>query len=398
MTYDFGREVDRKATYDLKWNHSLTQANLHASIPEDFIPMWVADSDFACPAHVVKAMQTRAAKEIYGYCAPLPPFYDAVCWWQKERYGWIVEPTWITALPSVVSGLNIAIRTLTNEGDGVIIQSPVYDPFSSIVQRTSRKVISNTLLCTKGYYEMDYELLKRQAADPANKMLILCSPHNPVGRVWSEAELRRLADICLDNGVTIVTDEIHSDIVMKGYQHHPLLTLDEWYATHFIHLTAPSKTFNVPGLKMSLAIIPNTELKKAFDKTQLSMSLDVRNTFGLESVISCYTPESEPWLAAELEYIDGNLDLVEQFLKEKLPKITMRRPEGTFLCWLNCAAVGLPDMELIQKVAVEAGVICIPGTWFGEGGEHYLRLNIGCTRANLQKALERIAKVLTNLL
>lgn len=395
MIYDFDREVDRTDTYDLKWNRSLTEENLHAAVPTDFIPMWVADSDFACPSHVVEAIQTRAAKEIYGYCAPLPPFYDAVCWWQKRRYDWTIDSTWITALPTVIAGINISIRTLTNEGDGVIIQTPVYNPFATIISRTGRKVINNTLCCTNGRYEMDYDLLETQASDPSNKLLILCSPHNPVGRVWSEMELRRLADICISHDVTIVSDEIHSDIIMKGHKHYPLLTLDPQYAQQFIHLTSPSKTFNIPGLKISLAIIPNAELKKAFDNTQLAMSLDIKNTFGLEGVVSCYRPQSEPWLATELDYIQGNIDLVEQFLKDSLPQITMQRPEGTFLCWLNCTGLGLSDMELIEKVAVQAGVICVPGTWFGVGGEYHLRLNVGCTRSNLYKALERIAQVLS---
>lgn len=391
MKFDFDRSINRQNTYDLKWNKSLIEMNLHATIPDDFVPMWIADADFACPPHVIEAMKARADKEIYGYCAPLPPFYKAVCWWQQQRHGYSVESTSILAIPSVVAGINIAIRTMTNEGDGVIIQPPVYDPFASIVKRTNRKVVCNTLKSVNGRYEMDFDLLEKQAKDPENKLLILCSPHNPVGRVWSVDELKRLADICIANGVTIVSDEIHSDIVFEG-KHYPLPALSEEYAKNTILLTAPSKTFNVPGLKMSIAIIPNPELKKAFEATQLSMSLDVRNTFGLESIVSCYSPESEPWLDEEISYLKANADFVQSFLAENLPQVTMCKPEGTFLCWLDCSALGLSDDALIGKVALQAGVICIPGPWFGQGGEQHLRLNIACTKSNLQKALERIAK------
>lgn len=388
MQYDFDEPVDRRSTNDLKWSKAAIEANLHAAIPDEFVPMWIADTDFACPPHIVEAIQKRAAKRIYGYCAPAAPFYRAVCWWQRRRHGWAVDPAWITALPSVVSGINVAIRTCSAEGDGVIIQPPVYDPFSDIVRRTGRKVVSNPLLQTGGRYEMDFALLERQAADPASKLLILCSPHNPVGRVWTEEELRRAAEICLSNGVVLVSDEIHSDIVYGDRVHRPVLALDDRFASRFVCLTSPGKTFNIPGLKTSAAIIPNAELKRRFEETQRALSLDVRNTFGLEGLAAAYSPESEPWLAEELAYLQGNIDFVEDFMRRKLPKITMVRPEGTFLCWLDCTELGLSDEALINKVNLGAGVVCVPGPWFGAGGEHHLRLNVGCPRATLRRAME----------
>lgn len=394
MLYDFDQRVNRKTTNDLKWNRNAVEQYLHTPISESFIPMWIADTDFACPPHLVEALHRRVDKQIFGYCAPGDSFYRAVCWWEQTRFQWEVRPQWITALPSVVSGINIAIRAFTNEGEGVIIQPPVYEPFSQIITRTNRKAVNNPLQQTDGHYGMCFELLEQQASDPNNKMMILCSPHNPVGRVWTPDELSRLADICIANDVLLVSDEIHSDIIFKERVHRPILSLKEAYAGHFIHLTAPGKTFNVPGLKMSMAVIPNAELKQRFEDTQLSLSLDIRNTFGLEGVQAAYSPESIPWLEEELKYLQENMDLVEAYLLEKLPDVKMKRPEGTFLCWLDCSPLGLTDQELMERVNLKAGVICVPGTWFGPGGEHHLRLNAGCPRDILKQALENLSMAL----
>lgn len=394
MIVDFDREIDRTSTWDLKWNRAMVEGYLNTPAPEDFIPMWVADSDFACPASVRQALQTRLDKEVLGYCAPQKPFFDAVCWWQQRRNGWQLDPAWISALPSVVAGINIALRVFTREGDGVIVQTPVYDPFSSIVQRIGRRVVHNPLRRDQGRYGMDFDQLERLAAAPDVKALILCSPHNPVGRVWTREELRRLAEICLAHDVAVISDEIHSDILLEGPAHTPLLSLDARCADRFVCLTAPSKTFNIPGLKTAVAIIPNRALKERFDQMQLAMSLDVRNTFGLEGLTASYTPAGEEWLRQELAYLRGNVDLVEEFLARELPQVRFTRPEGTFLCWLDCRALGLPDEELLHRAVMEARVICVPGTWFGPGGEGCLRLNVGCTRANLKTALERLAAAL----
>lgn len=394
MFYDFDQRVNRKTTNDLKWNRQAVEHNLHTSIPESFIPMWIADTDFACPPHLVEALRRRVNQQIFGYCIPGAPFYRAVCWWEQTRFQWTIRPEWITALPSVVSGINIAIRAFTNEGEGVIIQPPVYEPFSQIITRTGRKVVNNPLQEINGRYEMCFELMEQQASDPNNRMMILCSPHNPVGRVWTQDELHRLADICVAHNVLLVSDEIHSDIIYEGHVHRPIISLNEAYANHFIHLTAPGKTFNVPGLKMSVAIIPKAELKQRFEETQLSLSLDIRNTFGVEGVEAAYSPESIPWLEEELHYLQENVDFVEAYLPAKLPGIKMNRPEGSFLCWLDCSALGLTDEELMERVNLKAGVICVPGTWFGPGGEHHLRLNVGCPRDILTQALERLVMAL----
>lgn len=386
----FDREFDRGSTHDLKWQRAGVEAYLSQSVREDMIPMWIADTDFGCMKGIVEAVKKRAEHEIYGYCTPGRDFFQAIRFWEKSRFGWQVDASWIAALPTVVSGINIAIRAFSEEGDGIIVQTPVYDPFMDIVKKTGRTPVFNQLKETEEYYEMDFAGLEMLAQDPSNKMLILCSPHNPVGRVWSREELVRLAEICIRNHVIIVSDEIHSDIIYGGHRHFPLLSLDGNYAQHFIHLSAPGKTFNVPGLKMSFAVIPNPEMKREFDSMQLAMSLDIRNTFGVECVQAAYTEEGVRWLEDLLEYLSENVKLVKDYLEHEMPKVKMREPEGTFLCWLDFTDYGLTDEELMRKINVEAGVVCVPGGWFGPGGEHHLRLNIGCQKRVLEKALQRI--------
>lgn len=392
MKYDFDRHVDRKNTNDMKWHTEAVKGYLGRDVREDMIPMWIADTEFACPPVIVDALRKRVEKEIYGYCAPGPAFYKAISWWMQRRFDWTVDPSWITVCPAVVASINTAVHAFTQPGDGVIVQQPVFDPFMSIVERSGRVVVNNGLVLKEGRYEMDYELLEKQAACPENKMLVLCSPHNPVGRVWTKEELTKLAEICLKNDVMIVADEIHSDIVYSGSKHTPLLSLDERYQDAFIYLNAPGKTFNISGLKVSYAIIPNPQMKAAFDRAQKDMSLDVRSTFGLDALAAAYTPEGEEWMLEELEYLEANARFAEQFVRENIPGGNLVKPEGCFLCWLDLSGTGLSDNQLLKAIVLDEGIICVPGTWFGKGGEGHIRLNIGCPRDILTQALQRIAK------
>lgn len=391
---DFEQKVDRIHTNDLKWNPEAVSSYLNLPVSRDLLPMWIADTEFACMPEIAEAIRQRADKEIFGYCGVGEAFYQAVCFWQKERFGWEVQPSWIEALPSVVAGINIAIRTFSKKGDGIIIQQPVYDPFAALVKLCDRQVANNGLLCRNGSYEINFAELEQLAARPENTMMILCSPHNPVGRVWKGEELRRIADICINHHVMLVSDEIHGDIVYDGHRHVPILSLGEDCREHFIHLTAPGKTFNIAGLKMSMAIIPNKDLKQAFVQTQTAMSLDIRNTFGIECVTAAYTPKGAAWMKEEVAYLQANVDAAEKFIKESMPGVSMIRPEGTFLCWLDFSGLGLDDSELFRRIIQEAAVICVQGSWFGPGGEGHLRLNIGCQRAMLLTVLERMRSVL----
>ena len=394
MKYDFDRRIDRKSTNDLKWHAQAVTSYLHCEIPENMIPMWLADTDFACAPFIVDKIKQRADKEIFGYCAPMGEFYKAVCYWEKSRFDFTVEPSWITYLPSVVAGINIAIRAFTREGDGVIIQQPVYDPFASIVKNSGRKVVNNGILVSDGKFSMNFEELEQLAAEESNKLMVLCSPHNPIGRVWSREELMRVADICVRNNVMLVSDEIHADIVYEGHTHIPLLNLNDTCKDKFILLTAPGKTFNIAGLKAAISIIPNEDIRKKFVKMQTDMSLDVKNTFGIEATAAAYTPEGEEWVAEEVAYMQKNVAFVEDYVKENMPQVSMIRPEGTFLCWLDLTGLHLGDKEIMKRVLFDAAVICVPGDWFGPGGEEHLRINIGCPQSMLKEALDRITEAL----
>jgi len=390
MDYNFDRIIDRKSTNDIKWHSKVVETYLHVPVPEDIIPMWLADMDFACPPNLVEALKERCEKEIFGYCAPMASFMNAVCFWQREQHGFEVDAAWISVIPTVVAGINVAIRAFTEEGDGVIIQQPVYDPFFSIIKRCGRTVVNNGLINEDNYYSINFEELEQMAAEPQNKMMILCSPHNPVGRVWKKEELMQIADICARHQVLLVTDEIHSDLVFGGNKHYPLLSLKPEYQEYVIMLTSPGKTFNVAGLKTAISIIPNRDIRQAFDEMVIALSLDVKNTFGIESVIHCYTEQGAKWTKSLLSYIEDNFAAAAAYIKEHMPGVKFVKPEGTYLIWLDFTDTGISDEELLQKIILKSGVICVPGTWFGPGGEKHIRFNAGCPRSIMMEALKRM--------
>ena len=258
MTYNFDRLIDRKSTSDIKWRTQGLRAFLPVEVSEDFIPMWIADMDFACPPCIVDAVTARAGQEIFGYCAPRDGYVEALKWWYSSRFGLELKKEWLSVLPTVVAAINMGIRAFTQPGDQVIIQQPVYDPFASLVAKTGRELVNNALLFRDGDYYMDFDLLEKQAADPKAKVLILCSPHNPVGRVWKKEELARLGEICKRHQVLVISDEIHSDIIFSGHSHTPFPLASD---APCILCTAPGKTFNVAGLRASNIFIFDPELR-----------------------------------------------------------------------------------------------------------------------------------------
>lgn len=389
MTYNFDRLIDRKSTSDIKWRTQGLRAFLPVDVSEDFIPMWIADMDFACPPCIVDAVTARAGQEIYGYCAPRDGYVEALKWWYGTRFGLELKREWLSVLPTVVAAINMGIRAFTQPGDQVIIQQPVYDPFASLVAKTGRELVNNALLFRDGDYYMDFDLLEKQAADPRAKVLILCSPHNPVGRVWTKEELARLGEICKRHQVLVISDEIHSDIIFSGYSHTPFPLASD---APCILCTAPGKTFNVAGLRASNIFIFDPELKKQYDTTCAAHSMPGSSTFGLAAVEAAYSPAGAEWLAQLLDYLEENARLVDRWAKEHHLGFTM--PQGCFLCWLDLSPAGLTDQEIQKKIIVGQEVVCVPGPWFGPGGEGHLRLNIGCPRSILEEALRRIASVL----
>lgn len=389
MSVDFERVIDRRSTSDLKWRPEGLKGYLPITVSENEIPMWLADMDVACPVCVVEAIKERADKEIFGYCTPKAEYYEALKWWYAKRFGLQFEADRVSLMPTVVSAINMAIRAFSEEGDKVIIQQPVYEPFAGLIAKTKRVMVNNGLICKDGHYEMDFELLEKQTADPKAKIFILCSPHNPVGRVWTKEELHRLGEICKKNHVFIVADEIHSDIVFKGNVHTPFPLASD--APHIL-CTAPGKTFNVAGLRVSNILSSSAEIKKRYDAEVNAYSFAASSTFGIEAVMAAYSPQGEEWLEELLVHLEGNAKFVENWCEEH--GVGCTHAEGTFLSWLDFSSVGMSDDDIMKKIIIGQEVVCIPGPWFGEGGKGYLRLNIGCTRKTLTEALDRIASVL----
>lgn len=389
MSVNFDRIIDRRSTSDLKWRPEGLKGYLPITVSDREIPMWIADMDVACPECIVNAIHARADKEIFGYCSYKSEYYDALKWWYGKRFSLDFDPARVSMMPTVVGAINMAIRAFSNPGDKVIIQQPVYEPFAGLIAKTGRVMVNNGLVYKDGRYEMDFDLLEAQAADPDTKIMILCSPHNPVGRVWTREELTQVGEICKQNQVFVVSDEIHSDIVYPGSVHTPFPLVSD--APHIL-CTAPGKTFNVAGLRISNMLSSTLEIKQRYDQEISAYSFAPPSTFGLEAVRAGYSPEGEAWLEELLTYLEGNVRLVESWAKEH--HVGFTKPEGTFLGWLDFSTAGLSDGDVMQKIIVGQEVVCVPGPWFGKGGEGHLRLNIGCPRATLQEALNRIGSVL----
>ncbi len=353
--------------------------------------MWIADMDFASPQPVIDALRERAAQGIYGYTARPGSLYEAISGWMMRRHDWAVERDWICYSPGVVTALIACVQTFTSPGDGVIIQPPVYPPFAKLVEGNGRKVVANPLIHRNGRYEMDFADLEQKIKETGARLLILCSPHNPVGRVWTRAELERLTELCLAHGVLIVSDEIHADLVFPNHKHTPLAVVSEKAAASSIICMAPSKTFNIPGLSTSFIIIPNPDLREAFDRTLQDAHQSMTNTFGIVASESAYRHGDE-WLSECLSYIRANTDFAIAFFERNLPEIRTTNPEGTFLLWLDCRDLGMDPYSLAQFMIKEARVALSSGSDFGKEGDGFLRMNLACRRSTLEEGLRRIEK------
>lgn len=384
--YNFDEIVNRKGTNSIKWDHLESKFGR-----DDLLPLWVADMDFKCPPPVVEAMKKVADHGIYGYVAPKEDYFKAVTGWMKRRFDWEIDPDWIMFMAGIVPAISLAVKTFTEPGDGVIVQQPVYFPFMSVTKELGRKVLNNSLLESETGYVIDFEDLEEKAKAPSTKMMILCSPHNPVGRVYKEEELKKLISICEKHDVIIVSDEIHQDLVHAGNKHIPTAKVAGPKAK-IITCTAPSKTFNVASLFASNIIISNEKLRDKF-KFELDKLHQMPSGFTIEAVISAYN-ESEDWLNELLLYLSDNIDYVDQYLKSKLPKVKMRKPEATFLVWLDFREYGFSSKELESLMLEDAQLALNKGWMFGREGQNHMRLNIGCPRDVLSEALDRIYNAL----
>ena len=387
MKYNFDEVIDRKNTDSMKWSASYLERHFGSA---DCVPLWVADMDFRTAQPVIDAVTERAGHGIYGYALAGDEFYEAVIKWQKRRNGWEVKKEWIVFSPGVVPALWHIVRTFCSPGEKVILQSPVYYPFYKVIEDNGCQVINNRLINNGGRYEMNFDELEKQAADGSVKMMILCSPHNPVGRVWTKEELRRVSEICFANDVLLVSDEIHSDLVFRPNVHTPAASLSEELMMNTITCMAPSKTFNLAGVQVSDVIVPDRRLRRKLAGSLKSAGV-MPNVFGLAAQTAAYN-EGEEWLEQLLEYLAGNLDFMENFITSELPEVKFRRPEGTYLAWLDFSGYGFTTEELQNRMKNKAGVALDDGYIFGDGGEPCQRINFACPRSVLIKAMERLRK------
>lgn len=384
MQYDFDTPIDRTHTWSIK--HDFKKENGKA---DDILPLWVADMDFRSPDSVVEALKKAVDHGIFGYSRADESYFDAVAAWYQKRHHLTLQPEWMTCTPGIVFALSIAVRAFTQEGDAVLIQPPVYHPFSRAILRNKRTLVENPLVLKDGHYEMDLEDLEQKVLDEHVKLMILCNPHNPVGRVWTREELTSLADICLRHHVYVISDEIHGDFVWRGHEQTPYASISEEACLHSMMCTAPSKTFNLAGMATSNLFIPDPEMRRKFRSELLDVGQENMNRLGLFACRAAYEGGGE-WLDQLIGYLAGNLALVRDFCKNRVPQIQLVEPEGTYLAWLDCRELGMTDDELMAFFSDEAKVWLDPGTHSGEQGSGFMRFNLGSSRSVIAQALDQI--------
>ncbi|MEA3456272.1 MAG: PatB family C-S lyase [Campylobacterota bacterium] len=370
--------ADRRNTHAVKWEERCTKFGT-----EDLIPLWVADMDLASPPSVQEAIVNRAKHPIYGYTIYPDAYFDVIISWIQRRFDWQIDREWIVPAYGVVPSINFSIEALTEAGDGVIVQTPIYPPFISSVHKHRRKFLENRLLYADGEYSIDFEDFESKAKEA--KLFLFCSPHNPTGRVWDHKELERLIAICRRYDVKIVSDEIHADIVYEK-KHHILASLAP---ERTIILNAPSKTFNIAGLNSSFAVIPDKRLRSAYHSEQRKAGLGDGNPFGIEALIAAYS-SADRWLDDLKKYLNNNINFVAEFITHHKLAIIPVKTEATFLVWLDCQGLGFDDKELQEFFIKEAKLGLNSGSSFGEAGSGFMRLNIGTSREVLEEAMSRL--------
>lgn len=409
-TYNFDKITNRKGTNCLKYDFAVERGK-----PADVLPLWVADMDFPVSEEISKSLHAAVEHGIYGYTQPKDAYYNAVMNWMERKHNWKTKREWIVKTPGVVFALGAAVKAFTDPGDAILIQNPVYYPFTNIIRDNNRKVVDNTLVyhpvtertvvpvttddaseqqinnvgTVSPAYQIDFEDFERKIEQEHVKLFILCNPHNPVGRVWTVEELQKLGEICLRHHVIVVSDEIHNDFVYPGFEHTVFANVDPRFAEFTLTCTAPSKTFNLAGLQISNIFIPNENLRKAF-KTEIDRTgYDEPNALGVVACEAAYRA-GEDWLEQLRAYLLKNLNFLRDFLQEKIPQIHLVEPEGTYLVWLDCSELGITGKELDQFIADKAGLWLDGGSMFGPSGAAFQRVNIACPQATLELALNKL--------
>jgi len=385
MPYDFDRIIERRNTESNKWH----------KYPPDVLPLWVADMDFASPEPVIRALRERVEHGVFGYGVEQPEFHQVMRDRFLKRFGWTVEAEAMVLMNGVTPGFNTACRAFAGPGDGVLMMLPVYPPILRLPDNVGMSRDGASLVRgADGRYTIDFDAFER-AITPRTRMFLLCNPHNPVGRVFTREELLRMAEICLRHDLIICADEVHGDLIYHGYRHVPIASLDPEIEARTITLLAPSKTFNLAGLKSSLAVVPNRALREKFIAARADM-VQSGNILGYTAMLAAYR-DGQPWLDELLRYLESNRDFLVKYVRSNFPKIEMGVPEGTYLAWLDCRKAGVPGHDPFTFF-LEAGRVAFnDGKTFGRGGEGFVRLNFGCPRALLEQGLERMTTALARL-
>ncbi len=387
--YNFDEIVERRGTDSLKYDMLDTYfGNPNA------LPLWVADTDFRVPDFIMTAIKKRMDHEVLAYSYRPDSYFQSIIDWLQLRHNWTIEKEMITTSPGVVSAITMLVMALSEPGDKIVVQPPVYFPFFTSIKGTGRKMVENPLIIKEGRYTFDFENFKKNI-DSKTKLLILCSPHNPGGMVWTKAELEELSAICLEHHIFVVSDEIHADVVFSGNKHIPLPLISDKMAMNSAVLMAASKTFNVAGLSAAFVVIPNKKIRLKYEQVLNTVHVHSGNIFGNIATEAALQHGSD-WLDQLMVYLEGNLNCVESFISTRLPKVKLMKPEATFLVWLDLKAYGLSEKAMAKRL-IDGGIALNHGSRFGTGGEGYFRLNFGCPRSVLEEGLVLLEKALTQL-
>lgn len=379
MKYNFDKLISRRGTDSYKWDSTNS---------EEVLPMWVADMDFHTAPVIVDALRHRVEHGIFGYTRVPDSYYEAVTDWFSRRHDWEINREWMIYTSGVVPAVSAIIKALTTPGDKVLVQTPIYNCFFSSIRNNGCEIVSSPLQKMGDTYRIDFDDLEQKVADEKVKVMLLCNPHNPVGRVWMREELTRIGDICLRYGVTVVSDEIHCELIFPGHIYTPFASLSDEFLQHSVTCISPSKTFNMAGLQIANIVCADDDMRRKIDKAiNINEVCDV-NPFGVIATIAAYN-EGEEWLKQLLDYLHENYICMWNFCREYLPDFPITRLEGTYLVWMDCHALGIPSEELEQRLIEEVGLWLNSGTMYGVEGEGFMRWNIACPRARLLDGLER---------
>ena len=389
--YNFDEVIDRHNTACLKYDFAIQRGR-----PADVLPLWVADMDFPIAREIQEALIARCQHAVFGYSESDDAYFSAVHDWYAKHFHWETKQEWLTKTPGIVFALAMAVKAFTKPGEAVLINQPVYYPFTEVIKDNKRELINSPLVLKDGKYSIDFADLEAKIVQNNVKLMLLCSPHNPVGKVWSREELQKVGDICLAHHVIIVSDEIHSDFVWGENKHTVFASLGEKYAQNCMVCTAPSKTFNIAGLQVSNIFIPNEDLRNAFRHEVAAAGYSQVNTLGLVACEAAYR-YGEDWLTQVKTYIEANIRFVDAYLKSNLPQIKLLTPQGTYLIWLDCSALGFTAEDREQWLWHKAKLWLDGGGIFGPEGQAFERINVACPRSTLLQALEQLKKAVDEL-